>query len=130
MSDSEDSVKTSSAPLELCTSTLYLTVAQPASVPTKALVTFAELGASVDVTVTLLDWVLRKVELALIDEWPDALAVSVIVLISPWTAVKVHVPVAPGAIGEGGQLTLVAVPTDPAGQAAPVNPLTVKTLPY
>jgi hypothetical protein len=93
------------------------------------LVTVAALGASVDVAVTLLDWLLVKTDLGLRDEWPDALAISVTVLISPWTAVKVQVPVAPGAIGDGGQLTLVAVPTVPFAQAG-VNPLAVKTVPY
>ena len=42
---------------------------------------------------------------------------------------KVHVPVAPDAIGDGGQLELDTVPTVPAAQAG-VNPLAVKTLPY
>ncbi len=50
-----DSDRASSAPLVFLTSTVYLTVAQPAVVLSKPLVTVAELGASVDVTVTLLD---------------------------------------------------------------------------
>jgi len=96
----------------------------------KPLVTVAVLGASVDVTVTLLDELGPNVELALRDEWPDAVTVSVTVASSPCTAVKVHVPVAPDAIAAGGQLTLVAVPAVPAAQAGPVNPLAVKTVPY
>ena len=65
-----DSDRTSSPPLELCTSTLYLAVTQPAGVLSKPFVTVAVLGASVDVTVTELDWVFWavKVELELIDE--------------------------------------------------------------
>jgi hypothetical protein len=47
---------------------VYLTVAQAAIVLSTPLVTVAVLGASVDVTVTLLDWVLVKTELALTDE--------------------------------------------------------------
>jgi hypothetical protein len=112
------------------TSTLYLTVAQAASVPTTPLVVVAVLGASVDVTVTELDELGPKSEVVLRDEWPDALTVSITVAFSPWTAVKVHVPVAPGAIAAGGQLTLVAVPLDPEAQAVPVNEAAVKTLPY
>jgi hypothetical protein len=77
------------------------------------LVVVAVLGASEDVTVTGLDWVLVKVELLLSDEWPDALTVSVKpAKFSPTGAVKVHVAVAPGAIPvdpPGGQSTLVAV---------------------
>jgi hypothetical protein len=42
---------------------------------------------------------------------------------------KVQVPVAPGAIGDGGQSELATVPTVPAEQVG-VNPLAVKTLPY
>jgi len=118
-----DSERTSSTPLELCTSTAYLTVAQPAARLSTLLVVVAVLGASEDVTVTLLDWVLVKVELLLRDEWPDALTVSVKpTRFSPTGAVKVHVSVAPGAIPvlpPGGQLTLVAVmPLFPAGQVA------------
>jgi hypothetical protein len=113
-------VKLSSNPLVFATSTLYLTVAQAAVVPTTPFVTVAVLGASEDVTVTLLDEVGPKVEVVLIDEWPDAVTVSVTVLSSFWSAEKVHVPVAPGAIGAGGQLKLVAVPVDPAGQAGRV----------
>jgi hypothetical protein len=124
-----DSDRASSAPLVFFTSTLYLTVAQPAWVLSKPLVTVAVLAASVDVTVTVLDWVLVKTELVLIDEWPDALTVSVTDLSSPWTAVKVQVPVAPGAIGDGGQVKLVAVPTVPGAQDG-VNPLAVNTVPY
>jgi hypothetical protein len=100
------------------TSTLYLTVAQAASVPTTPLVVVAVLGASVDVTVTELDELGPKSEVVLRDEWPDALTVSITVAFSPWTAVKVHVPVPPGAIGAGGQLTLVALPTDPSASRA------------
>src|SRR5207249_5387301 len=96
----------------------------------QALVTVAVLGASVDVTVTVLDCTLLKVEVVLRAEWPHADTVSVTVAISPWTALKVHVPVARGAIGDGGQLTLVAVPTVPAAQTWPVNPAAVNTLPY
>jgi len=82
----------------------------------------AVLGASEDVTVTLLDEVGPKVELVLRDEWPDAFTMSVNpVKFSPTVAVKVHVPVAPGAIGDGGQLTLAGVmPLVPAVQAGSV----------
>ena len=62
LSSNADSDRFSSAPLELCTPTLYLTVAQPAVVLSKPLVTVAVLGASVDVTVTVLDCTLLKVE--------------------------------------------------------------------
>ena len=68
LSLSADSDRASSAPLELCTPTVYLTVAQPAWVLSKPLVTVAELGASVDVTVTVLDCVLVKTEPVLRDE--------------------------------------------------------------
>jgi hypothetical protein len=98
-------------------------------VEAKPLVSVAVLGASEELTVTLLDLVLRKTELELIEEWPEALAISVTVLSSGWATVKVQDPVAPGAIGAGGQLTFVAVPTLPAAHAG-VNPLTVKILPY
>jgi hypothetical protein len=43
--------------------------------------------------------------------------------------VKVHVPVAPGAIGDGGQFELATAPTVPVAQAG-VNPLVVETVPY
>jgi len=95
-------------------------------VAVECLVTVAVLGASVDVTVTLLDWVLVKTEPELMDEWPDALTISVNpATFSPTAAVKVHVPVAPGAIPvvpPGGQLPLVVgvMPLVPAGQAASV----------
>ena len=110
-----DSDRTSSFPLELCTSTVYLTVAQPAAIVSTPLVVVAVLGASEDVTVTELDWVLVNVELLLRDEWPDALTVSTSpAKFSPTVAVKVHVAVAPGAIPvlpPGGQSTFCAVPS-------------------
>ena len=63
-------------------------------VAVECLVTVAVLGASVDVTVTLLDWVLVKTEPELMEEWPDALTISVNpATFSPTAAVKVHVPV-------------------------------------
>ena len=123
---SADSNRFSSDPLQLCTPTVYLTVAQPAWVLSKPLVTVAVLGASEDVTVTLLD-PLVKVKLERTDECPDALTVSVTIAFSPWSAVKVHVPVAPGAMFSAEQPELATVPAVPAGQAA--NPLAVKTLP-
>ena len=46
LSPTADSVSVSSPPLELCTFAWYLTVAQPAVVPTKVLVSVAVLGAS------------------------------------------------------------------------------------
>src|SRR5437660_1096626 len=55
VSFSADNVRTSSAPLVLWTSTLNLTVAQAAVVPITPLVVIAVLGASEDVTVTVLD---------------------------------------------------------------------------
>ena len=112
------------------TSTVYLTVAHPAWVLSKPLVTVAVLGASEDVTVTLLDGRVVKVELALIAEWPDAVTVSVTIAFSPWTAVKVHVPMALGAMFSAEQSELATVPAVPAVQARPVNPPAVKTLPY
>src|SRR5262249_46600788 len=109
---------------------LYRTVAQPASVPTKALVTIAVLGNSVEVTLTLLDWVGPNVTVARRSEWPLALTVSVTVVNSAdWFTVKVHVLVVPGATSSAEQSVLVTLPTLPAGQAG-VNPLAVKTLPY
>jgi hypothetical protein len=80
---SEFNIKFSSNPLVFAASTLYLTVAQAASVATTALVTLAVLGASEEVTVTLLDEDGPKVELVLSDEWPDAVTVSVTVASSP-----------------------------------------------
>jgi hypothetical protein len=126
LSFSAERLRTSSAVLVFLTSTLYLTVAQAAVVLTTPLVTVAVLGASVDVTVTLLD-ICENLELELTDEWPDAVTVSVNPdKFSPTVAVKVHVPVAPGcpaaASGPGGQLILVAVsPGVPAGQVEPVD---------
>jgi hypothetical protein len=52
---SADKLRTSSALLVFFTSTLYLTVAHPASVPTTPFVVVAVLGASVEVTVTELE---------------------------------------------------------------------------
>jgi len=90
------------------------------------LVTIAVLGASVDVTVTLLDGGVVNVELGFNVEWTDAVTVSVNpAKFSPTIAVKEHVPVAPGCPfaascpPPGGQLTLVGViPEVPAVQAA------------
>jgi len=134
VSFSADNERTSSAPLVLATSTLYLTVAQAAWVLTTPLVVFAVLGASEDVTVTLLD-VVANVKLVLMDEWPNAVATSVNPdKFSPTVAVKVHVPVAvavPAAPSVGGQAPLVAVmPLVPAAQAVPVNVLALKMVPY
>jgi hypothetical protein len=87
------------------------------------LVTVAVLGASDDVTVTLLD-VDVNVELVFNVEWPDAVTVSVNPdKFSPTVAVKEHVPLSPGcpfaASGPGGQLRLLAVmPLVPAAQGA------------
>jgi len=133
LSLSADRERTSSAPLVLLTSALYLTVAQAAVVLTTPLVTIAVLGASVDVTVTLLDGGDVNVELVFNVEWTDAVTVSVNpARFSPTIAVKEHVPVAPGAAsGPGGQLTLVAViPEVPAAQAVPVNVRALKIVPY
>jgi len=95
------------------------------------LVTVAVLGASEDLTVTLLDPVGPKVELALRAEWPDALTVSVTLVFSPWNAVKVHVPVSPAAMASAPQVVPVIVPTTvPAAQAEPVKVAAVKILPY
>jgi len=55
LSESPVSYRFSSAPLVFFTSTLYLTVAQAAVVPSTPLVTVAVLGASLEVTVTLFD---------------------------------------------------------------------------
>ena len=133
VSFSADNERTSSPPLVLATSTLYLTVAQAAVVPTTPLVTVAVLGASEDLTVTLLD-VVANVKLVLMDEWPNAVTTSVNPdKFSPTVAVKVHVPVAVPvpAPSVGGQLMLVAVmPLVPAAQAAPVNVLALKMVPY
>jgi hypothetical protein len=92
------------------------------------LVIVAVLGASEDVTVTLLE-PCENVELVLTDEWPVAVTVSVNpVTFSPTVAVKAHVPVAPAwpaaASGPGGQEMLLAVmPLVPVAQALPVNVL-------
>jgi len=96
------------------------------------------LGASEDVTVTVLDGWSVNVELVFWVEWPDTFTVSVNpATFSPTGAVKVHVPVAPAcpaaASGPGGQLMFVAVmPLVPVRQAAPVNPASnvLKILPY
>jgi hypothetical protein len=134
LSLSAESVRTSSAELVFFTATLYLTVAQAASVATKPFVVVAVLGASDDVTVTLLE-PCENVELVLRVEWPYAVTVSVSPdTFSPTVAVKVHVPVAPccpaAASGPGGQLPFVAVmPLVPAGHAAPVKPAALKMVP-
>ena len=109
---------------------MYLTVAQPAWLLSKPLVTVAVLGASEDVTVTLLDTLFVKVELALRAEWPDALTVSVTMAFAPWTAVKVHVPMALGAMFSAEQPELATVPAVPAVQGEPVKVAAVKILPY
>jgi hypothetical protein len=82
------------------------------------LVIVAVLGASVEVTVTLLDGC-ENVELVLRLEWPDAVTTSTNpATFSPTVAVKVHVALPSGAIGDGGQPTLVGVmPLLPAAQA-------------
>jgi hypothetical protein len=93
LSLSTDRLAFSSAPLVFLTSTLYLTVAQAAWVPTTPLVTVAVVGTSVDVTETLLDEPL-KVRLVLRLAWPFTATVSVTVVSSTWgPAVKVHVAV-------------------------------------
>src|SRR5258708_10648948 len=106
LSTSFDSDRVSSAPLLLCTSTLYLTVAQALVVVTNPLVIVAVLGASSDVTVTLLDKVGPKCAVAARSEWPLTVTVSVTEAFSPWSAVKSHVPVPPFAISPGGQVVL------------------------
>jgi hypothetical protein len=118
LSTSFDSVSVSSAPLLLCTSTLYLTVAQALVVVTNPLVIVAELGASEDVTVTVLDESGPKVVLELRSEWPVTLTVSVTDRFSPWATVKVHDPLPPFAMSLplGGQVVLVMAPTVPAVQ--------------
>jgi len=94
------------------------------------LVTVAVLGNSVEVTLTLLDWVGPNFAVATRSEWPLTLTVSVTVVNSAaWFAVKVHVLVVPGATSSAEQFVPVMLPTLPAGQAG-VNPLAVKTLPY
>jgi len=89
------------------------------------------LGASEDVTVTLLDGALN-VELVLRVEWPAADTMSVNPdKFSPTGAVKVHVPLAPAASGPGGQLPFIAaMPLVPAAQTVPVNVLALKMVPY
>jgi hypothetical protein len=116
---------------------LYLTVAQAAVVLATLLFIFAVLGASEDVTVTLLD-VCENEELVLRDEWPDTVTVSVSPdTFSPTVALKVHVPVAPAwpaaASGPGGQFPLVAVmPLVPAAHAESVDGAVedLKMVPY
>ena len=126
VSVSDDSVRTSSAVLELCTSTLYLTVAQPASVPTKPLVTFAVLGASSESTSTLLD-VFDAVLAGLMSEWPDAVTTFVTFASSPCTAWKVHVALPALGISNVEQPPkLLMLPTVPAAQV----PVDGKTWPY
>src|SRR5262249_179518 len=63
LSVSADNDSCSSAALELCTTTLYLMVAQPSVIRTIPLVVVAVLGASSDKTVTLLELVGPKVPL-------------------------------------------------------------------
>src|SRR5437667_7410552 len=74
VSDSADNVRTSSKALVFLTSTLYLTVAQAAMLPTKPLVTVPVAGTSVDLTETLLDEVGPKSRLVLRSAWPDTFA--------------------------------------------------------
>src|SRR5437773_4627400 len=121
---SADSDKVSSAPLELCTSTLYLTVAQPASVPARPGVTVAVLGASEDVTVTLLDCALVNFWVVLMPECPATVKISVTTASSPWTAVKSHVAVEAAAISSpaAAQVVLAMEPRVPAGQAGVTAP--------
>src|SRR5260370_37999706 len=129
LSTSFDSVRVSSNPLPLCTSTLYLTVAQALVVVTNPLVIVAELGASSDLTVTVLDEVGPKCAVLTRSEWPFTVTASVTVASSPWTAVKSHVALPPFGISAGGQVVLaMALPGLPAGHAA--NPVAVKTSPY
>jgi hypothetical protein len=132
----EFSTKLSSCPLVFVTVASYLSVTQAALGPgSNPLLVDAVLAASEEVTVTLFDATPvkpPKVTLGLRDEWPHAVTVSVTDAFSPWTAVKVHVPVPPGATGAGGQVVLVTVslvPRLPAGQAG-VNPEVVETVPY
>jgi hypothetical protein len=132
----EFSTKLSSCPLVFVTVASYLSVTQAALGPgSNPLLVDAVLAASEEVTVTLFDATPvkpPKVTLGLRDEWPQAVTVSITVAFSPWTAVKVHVPVPPGATGAGGQVVLVTVslvPRLPAGQAG-VNPEVVETVPY
>jgi hypothetical protein len=94
----------------------------------------AKLGASEDVTVTLLEGTLAKVEVLVSAEWPHALTVSTSpVRFSPTGAEKVQVAEAPGAIPAvppGGQLMLVAaMPLVPVGQVVPVNEAALKMVP-
>src|SRR6266567_9124180 len=136
LSLSAESVRLSSAPLLLATSTLYLKVTQAWRLATVPFVTVATLGDSSDVTVTLLDSVGPKVFVVRRSEWPDTFNWFVTVKVAAasdgpaWFAVKSHVPVAPFAISSAPQVVPVLLPTLPAGQEAPVNVLAVKILPY
>ena len=92
------------------TSTLYLTVAQALVVVTNPLVIVAELGASSDLTVTVLDEVGPKCAVLTRSEWPFTVTASVTVASSPWTAVKSHVALPPFGISAGGQVVLAMAP--------------------
>jgi len=86
------------------------------------LVVVAVVGASVDVTVTGLESVGPKVELAWISEWPVTVTLSVTDRFSPWLTVKVQDPEPPFAmsLGDGGQVVLFTVPTFPVVLQVPV----------
>src|SRR3989442_1096511 len=86
------SVRFSSNPPVFATSTLYLTVTQAWVLATQPLVIVAELGASVDVTVTVLESVGAKVTVLTRSEWPYTVTLSVTDASSPSTAVKSQVP--------------------------------------
>src|SRR5919198_454773 len=107
LSLSADRVSVSSVPdaLVFFTSTLYLTVAQPAVLPTKLLVIVPVVGASFDTTVTWLEVVGPKVPAEL--PWPFTLTMLFTVTFSAWFAVNVHVWVAPDAIASAKQVVQV-----------------------
>jgi hypothetical protein len=122
----EFSVTVSSAALVFVTVALNLRVTQAATGPgARPLFVFAVLGASEDITLTVLDESGPKVAVVLRDEWPVTVAVSVTDKFSPWATVKVHDAVVPLAMVPGVaalQVVLDTVPMFPTvEQAGPVK---------
>src|SRR5207249_3101129 len=130
MSLNADRFRISSVPVALVffTSTLYLTVAQPAVLPTKVLVIVPVVAASCDVTVTWLEALGPNVPFEA--PWPETCTMLFTVRSSAWVAVKVHDWSVFCAIVSAVQVVPVLLPTVPVAQEGPVNPVTWKMVPY
>src|SRR5437667_1477483 len=119
----------SSAELVFLTVTSYLRVTQAACGPgSSPLVVFAVVGASSDVTVTVLEVFGANVTEAARSEWPFTVTLSTIVRFSPWTAWNVQetlVGMSPSEAQEDA-LPATMLPTVPAGQSGPEKPAAVK----